>query len=734
MHAYKNPSLPISDRVEDLLSRMTLKEKTVQLFHHWKTTDTHSTLEPSMNEGVGTVYSQWVDVVALQRHCVENTRLGIPANIVQETLHGGTDGGTIFPMPIAMAATWNPELLHRAYTHIAKEARMRGINGTLSPNLDVHTDPRFGRVDESFGEDPYLTSCLGVVSVKAYQGEGEIIDQEHIAATAKHFAAYGMAENGQDGGRADLSEQTLREVYLPPFQAAVRAGLKGIMAAHNEVNGVPCHANEWLLREILRKEWGFDGMLISDAGDVNLLCAFGLARDFYDAGVQAMNAGIDQEMYVAAYLHLEEAVQNGDVAESLLDDAVRRVLTHKFQCGLFENPIPSWCAEEELDSAEGRTLAYEVAVQSMVLLKNDREFLPLDASHIQTLAVIGPNRDHPVNQMGPYTRRGAHVVTPLEGLRNRLSDDVTLLHCQGCDIMNTGEEGCKEAVDLARKADAVVLVLGDSLESCRECYGAKTGDRTELGLSGGQTRLLREVSAVNPNTVLVLINGRPQAIVDEQEWVPAVLNAWRCGEEGGHAIADLLFGAANPSGHLTMTTPRRVGQLPAVYYRKKRSFKQRMYSFETPDPLYPFGYGLSYTTFQWNHLHVFPETVCGETEILVSLEVTNTGARDGAEVVQIYAHDPLASMTRPVRQLVGFARVNLRAGETQKVEIPVQVEQFGYYDRSCRFVLDQGEIEVMAARDAGDEGLRTTIVIGEAHSKRRGVQTEGVTDALIPDG
>ncbi len=733
MYPYQNASLAIPERVSDLLSRMTLREKMVQLFHHWKSTETHATLEKYMEDGVGTVYSSWVDVEAIQKYCLEETRLGIPANVVQETLHGGCAGGTIFPMPIAMAATWNLDLMHDVYTHIAKEARMRGINGTMSPNLDVHTDPRFGRVDESYGEDPFLSSRFGEVSVRAYQGEGELIDQEHIAATAKHFAAYGQAENGQDGGKADLSEQSLREIYLPPFEAAVKAGLKSVMAAHNEINGVPCHGNAWLLRDLLREEWGFEGMVISDAGDVNQLCAFGVARDFYDAGLQALKAGIDQEMYVAGFEHLEDAVNNGDLEESILDEAVCRVLTHKMECGLFEHPLPQMRPEEELDSAHGRELAYEVAVQSMVLLKNENQFLPLEAGSLKKVALIGPNIDHEVNQRGVYTRPGAHVVTPLEGLRNRLPGEVELLHCRGCNIMDEDTEGLAEAVAMAKEADVVILVLGDSIESCRECYGSKSGDRTELTLAGGQSRLLKEVCAVNPNTLLTLINGRPQAIVEEQEQVAAALLAWRCGEEGGHALADLLLGKRNFTGRLTMTTPRHVGQLPMYYYRKQRSFKGRRYSFESHLPLYPFGYGLSYTEFRWSDLKVSPKQVQPGQQVQVSLNVENIGSRSGVEIVQIYARDPLASVTRPERQLVGFARVPLEAGEACRVQIPIDGKLFGYYDARVRFVIDEGEIHLIAARDAGDEGLQVTVNVGAVEAIREAVASEGVTEALIPD-
>jgi beta-glucosidase len=732
MHPYQDPKLPIPERVSDLLSRMTLREKVVQLFHHWKSTDTHETLNTYKADGVGTVYQQWVDVKELQRHCVENTRLGIPANVAGETLHGATGKGTIFPMPNAMAASWNPELLHRVYTHIAKEARMRGVNNCMAPVLDVHLDPRFGRIDEGFGEDPFLTSRIAEVCVRALQGEGETIDSEHIAVTAKHFVAYGHGENGQDGGAADLSEQVLREIHLRPFKAAVDAGLMGIMGAHQEVNGVPCHANEWLLRDILRDEWGFKGVLLSDAGDVNILCSFGLAKDYRDAGVQALTAGVDQEMYVAGFEHLEAAVQDGELEERLIDEAVARVLRFKFICGLFENPYPQWCDDAELDSPEGRQLAYQVAAEGMVLLKNENNFLPIDPSSVKTVAVIGPNINHLKNQHGCYTRTGAHTVTPLEGLRNRLPADVEVLSAEGCSIMDDSEDGLAEAVAIAQQADLVVLVVGDAFESCRECYGAKTGDRTQLNLSGGQSRLVREVAAANANTVLTLINGRPQAIVQEQDLVPAVVEAWRCGEEGGNALADILLGKVNPSGRITTTFPRSSGQLPMYYHRKKRGFRNRMYTFESPDPLYPFGYGLSYTRFDWSDFELFPETVNKESEVTARISITNTGDRDGSEVVQIYMRDPLASMTRPIRKLVGFQKVHLKPGETKTLEIPVPVSEFGYYDRKCRFVIDEGTIELIAARHAQDEGLRREIMIGQSS----GVDTRAALESdrvLIPD-
>lgn len=729
---YKDPTLPIAERVADLLGRMTLREKVAQLMHHWKTTDTHGTLDTYKADGVGTVYRQWVDPRALQKHCVENTRLGIPANIAGETLHGATEKGTIFPMPNAMAASWNLDLLHKVYTHIAKEARMRGVNNSMAPVLDVHLDPRFGRVDEGYGEDPFLTSRLAEVCIRGLQGEGDNIDSDHIAATAKHFVAYGHGENGQDGGAADLSEQVLREIHLAPFKAAADAGLMGIMGAHQEVNGVPCHANEWLLRDILRDEWGFEGVLLSDAGDVNILCSFGLAKDYYDAGIQALRAGVDQEMYVAGFEHLEAAVENGDLEEHLVDEAVARVLRLKFACGLFENPYPQWCDDAELDSPEGRQMAYQVAAEGMVLLKNEANFLPIDPASVKTVAVIGPNADNIANQHGCYTRVGAHTVTPLEGLRNRLPEGVEVLYAEGCSIMDESEDGLAEAIELARKADLVVLVVGDAIESCRECYGAKTGDRTQLSLSGGQSRLIREVAAANPRTVLTLINGRPQAIVEEQELLPAIVEAWRCGEEGGNALADILLGTVNPSGRITTTFPRSSGHLPMYYHRKKRGFRSRMYTFESPDPLYPFGYGLSYTIFEWSDFTVFPETVNGEQEVYARIKIANTGGMAGAEVVQIYMHDPLASMTRPVRKLVGFSKVNLSAGEECVIEIPIPVKEFGYYDRKCRFVIDEGVIELIAARHAMDDGLLREIHIGEASHFDRTAAEES-DRVLIPD-
>jgi beta-glucosidase len=716
---------------------MTLKEKVAQLFHEWKQDPeqgdvTGQYLEKFGETGFGSAYVFWAgDRNRLQREILERSRLGIPVSFVTEALHGGGNGGTIFPMPGVMTSSWNPELFQKICSHIAREARLCGANQSMSPNMDVATDPRFGRVDEGFGEDPLLSSIFAAAAVRGLQGDGPAIDQDHIAATIKHFAAYAACENGQDGGSADLSEQRLREIYLPPFKAAIDAGAKCLMPAHQEINGVPCHGNRWLLRDLLRDEWGFEGMVLSDAGDVNILCAFGLAKDYEDAGVQGMKAGVDQELYVSAYLHLESAVEKGLLDEALIDEAVERVLSFKFDCGLFEHPYAPEVDEITLDPPEGRKQAYRAAVEGAVLLKNDG-LLPLNVKSLSKVALIGPNADHVENQQGMYTRPGAHTVTLAEGLRNRLPDQVELRIAEGCHIMDEDTSLEAEALELAQWADVVLLALGDCLDSCRECYGSRPGDRTDLGLAGGQQRLLEKVTAIQSNTALILINGRPHAIPEAEAQVKAVLQAGRCGEEGGNAVADLLLGEANPSGRLVMTVPRHVGQLPIYYHRKRRGFQNRRYTFESPEPLHPFGFGLSYTSFDWSGFSVSPETLLSEDRITARMTLTNTGTRAGAEVVQLYLRDPLASISRPLRQLVAFQKVHLESGESREVVLEVRKEQFGYHNRDMTFVIDEGVNELTFARHADDTQHVAELIIGRDDQQDK--QAEQESDRmLIPD-
>lgn len=726
MKRYQDASRPIEERVEDLLARMTRAEKIAQTHHHWAMGIEGSIDEAILRDygttGIGAIYVFWAeDRNRLQRHFVEQTRLGIPASFVTEALHGGAKGGTIFPMPLMMACSWDRDLLHRVYAHIAREARMSGANQTFSPNIDVHTDPRFGRVDEGFGECPYLTSEMGVTAVRALQGARNGIDQDHVAATAKHFAAYGAGECGQDGAPADISEPLLRDQYLAPFKAVVDAGVQAIMPAHHALNGIPCHADPWLLRTVLRDEWGFTGMVVSDAGDINGLSAHGVARDSVESAALGLRAGNDMELSPMAYQHLGQALDTGLVDEATLDDAVRHVLRLKFACGLFEHPYADPVDPAKLDSSEGRDLALQIAREGIVLLKNDGPLLPLDPTALTSLAVIGPNADSVKDQLGPYTNEGAHVVTPLAGLRARVPQ-LDIRYAHGCSAMDENDDGLEEAVALARACDAVVLVLGDAHESCRECYGHITGDRPSLELSGGQQRLSEAVLAANPRTVLVLIHGRPQSICWCQEHLPAILAAWRPGEEGGHAIADVLFGTVNPSGRLAMTFPRSAGHLPAYYNRRERIFGGRAYTFDTADPLYPFGFGLSYTESEYMDITASPAALDDAESIDVRVTVRNTGERCGADVVQLYLRDPIASVVRPVRQLVGFARVELAPGEEQRVTISVPRARFGFHDRSGAFIIEPGTFELIAARHAADSGLRTTVHLEKADEVTRSVE------------
>ena len=746
---YLGSTLPVEARVEDLLSRMTLDEKLAQLGGTWvfelleQAAFSEEKAQALIGNGIGQI-TRLAGGTALgpaasaalanqiQTFLVEKTRLGIPAIVHEECCSGYmARGATCFPQIIGVASTWEPELVEQMTSVISTQMRAAGAHQGLSPVLDVTRDARWGRVEETFGEDPYLVSRMGVSYVKGLQGSDR---KRGVVATGKHFVAHGLAEGGMNCAPVHLGSRELYEVFLTPFEAAIKeAHLASIMNAYHELDGIPCGSSKELLTEILRNRLGFDGIVVSDYFAIVMLFNFHrVARDRREAARMALEAGIDVELpnNECYGQPLREAFQDGTVSESLIDQAVRRVLKMKFSLGLFENP----CVDVErvaavFDTPEQRALAREIARKSIVLLKNEAGLLPLRRD-LSAIAVIGPSADSVRNLLGDYSYP-AHVemllgeqstgqvpiVSVLEGIRRSLSPTTRLAYAKGCDVMDESKAGFLEAVEIARKADVAVLVLGEKSGLTTTCTSGEARDRADVGLPGVQEELVRAIYETGTPVVVVLMNGRPLAIPWVAEHVPAILEAWVPGEEGGAAVADVLFGEANPGGRLPITFPRAVGQIP-IYYRHKpsggRSHWYGDYVSLSSKPLFPFGHGLSYTHFEFENLRIQPQQISAEGKVEISIDIRNAGEREGDEVVQLYVHDVLSSMTRPVKELKGFKRVTLAPGEKKTVTFTLAVSQLGFYDRHMQFVVEPGTIEVLVGSSSEDIQLTGELeIVGE---------------------
>ncbi len=752
-YPYQNPSLPVEERVADLLSRMTLAEKITQLGSIWvfevleDMKFSEAKAQKLFSQGLGQVTriggASSLDPTAgaelantIQTYLVENTRLGIPAMVHEECCSGYmARNATCFPQIIGVASTWEPELVEAIAAVVKTQMRAAGAHQGLSPVIDVTRDPRWGRTEETFGEDPYLVSCMGVALVRGLQGQNW---QEGVIATAKHFVGYGMSEGGMNWAPPHLSPRELREVYLLPFEAAVKeAKLASVMNGYHELDGVPCGASKELLTNILRTEWGFNGIVVSDYFAVNQLMEYHqIATSKAEAAAMALDAGIDVELpNTDCYADpLRQAIESGALDEAILNQAVSRVLRLKFLLGLFENPyVDAQKTQTVFDTPDQRQLAYEIAQKSIVLLKNEDKLLPLDRK-LNSIAVIGPNADSVRNMIGDYTypchietlaemRDAGNVfnmpipdkiemvdnfvpiISILSGIKNKMSPETKIFYAKGCDVLGDSTEGFAEAIEVAKKADIAILVVGDKSGLTNGCTSGESCDRADLDLPGVQQELVEAIVATGTSVVVVLVNGRPLSIPWLVEHVPAILEAWLPGEEGAAAVADVLFGDYNPGGKLPMTFPRAVGQIP-VFYRHKlsggRSHWKGDYVDLSVEPLFPFGYGLSYTTFKFSHLRLNrPEVEIGG-QVSISVDLTNTGQRRGDEVVQLYTRDPQASVTRPIKELKGFKRVTLEPGQTKTVSFELSTHQFGFYNPAMDFVVEPGAIQVMIGSSSQD--------------------------------
>ena len=748
---YKDPKLSIDERVRDLLGRMTLDEKVAQMMCVWMEKPNDNTGIPQSQLPFGGKFSQELAkqkipngigqfarqrelfgpkdsaeyANATQKWLLENTRLGIPAVFHDEILHGAMSGGsTVFPTPLSLSSSWDTDLISRVFTVAARQTRIRGTQHVLGPNMDLARDPRWGRTEETYGEDPYLTSRMIVSLVKAVQGNATYdnpkIDGTHVIATGKHFAGHGQPEGGNNIAPVNVSERLLRETHFVPFESAVKeASLFSVMPAYHEIDGVPVHANRWMLDTVLRKEWGFRGTVVSDYYAMSELeKRHKVAADKADAARQALEAGLDVELPDPdVNKTLVEQVKAGKIPETLIDQAVSRILYQKFQLGLFEDPfVDPTNAAKMTDTAEDRNLAAEAARRSIILLKNDKNMLPLDRTKLKSIAVIGPNADRA--HLGGYTDPNPpRTVSILDGVKNKVGSAVKVNYAEGVRITKEGgnwfgdtstlndaasdQKLIDEAVKVAKTSDKVILVIGGNEDTNKEGWAENhLGDRDSLDLVGRQNDLVKAVLATGKPTAVFLINSGPLAVNYIAENVPAILEGFYLGEETGTAAADVLFGDYNPGGKLPVSFPRSTGQLP-IYYNHKPTAR-RGYLYSTTAPLYPFGYGLSYTTFQYSNLQITRSRIRPDEETTVTLDVTNTGKVRGDEVAQMYIRDEVSSVTRPVKELKDFARISINPGETKKITFMITPAKLSLYDREMKRVVEAGTFQVMVGGNSRD--------------------------------
>jgi beta-glucosidase len=760
---YKNPSQPVERRVADLLARMTLPEKIAQMMCIWQEKSTKlqdkngdfdfakakkhfahghgigQIARPSdagskpTDAGVGKSPRGTAELTnAIQKFFVEQSRLGIPVIFHEECLHGhAAIGATSFSQPIGLAATFNPSLVQSLYAMAAEETRVRGAHQALTPVVDVARDPRWGRVEETFGEDPYLVSQLGIAAVRGFQGDATFKDKKHVIATLKHFAAHGQPESGQNCGPVNVSLRVLRETFLPPFQEAIqKAGAISVMASYNEIDGVPSHANTWLLRDVLREEWGFTGFVVSDyyaiweLGDRPDTHGHFVAKDKAESCALAVKAGVNIEFPEPdCYLHLAELVRKRVLKESDLDALVAPMLYWKFKLGLFENPyVDPDEAERVVGANANRQLALQGARETITLLRNENHLLPLDPRKLSTVAVIGPNADREL--LGGYSGKPNYFTSVLEGIRAKVGGKLKVPYAEGCKITVGGSWNqdlvtpakveddrrlIAEAVQVAVEADVIVVCLGGNEQTSREGWSRNhLGDRATLDLVGRQEGLVSALRMTGKPIIVVLFNGSPLSITSLAQDVPAILECWYLGQECGQAVAEVLFGDFNPGGKLPITIPRSVGHVPAFYNYKPSA--RRGYLFDDVSPLYAFGFGLSYTTFSFKNLRLEKSTIRtrGATRALV--DVTNTGKRCGTEVVQMYIRDCVSSVTRPVKELKGFQKIALQPGETRTVALDIRPESLAFYDVHMRYTVEPGEFAIMVGHSSRDADLQKVIL------------------------
>lgn len=760
-YLYKNPTQPIDQRVQDLLTQMTLAEKVAQIGSAWvyelldgqrlDQTKVANRLAQGIGQitrlaGASSLGPEGCAQLAneLQRYLMEETRLGIPAMIHEECCSGYTArGATAFPQMIGIASSWQPELAAAMTSEIRKQMRAVGAHQGLSPILDIGRDPRWGRIEETFGEDPYLVARMGAAYVKGLQGE---MLNEGIVATVKHFVGYSVTEGGLNWAPAHIGERELHEIYLYPFEVAVKeTNVRSLMAGYHELDGIPVSASRWLMTELIREHWGFDGIVVSDYMSINSLYGYHqYALDKAEASQMSLEAGVDVELPTTDCYGqpMIDAVQSGRIPMTMVDEAVARHLHMKFELGLFDNPYVDVDAVIHIfDTPEQRQLASRIAQQSMVLLKNDDNLLPL-AKELGSLAIIGPNADDIRNLLGDYSY-AAHIQllvdlkgkgltdTPLpddlsdenifvpmqsvlEAIQAKVSAQTQVSYAQGCTVLGESTTGFADAAAAAAQADVAIVVVGDKSGLTQDCSTGEFRDRSTLTLPGVQEELVKAVVKTGTPTVVVFTNGRPVSSPWIAKHVPAILEAWFPGEEGAPAIADALFGEINPGGKLPLTIAHNAGQIPLFYNHKPsgaKSFLYGPYVDCTNEPLYPFGFGLSYTSFDLHDLTFSATELTGSDTLTIGVIVTNTGTVLGDEVVQLYTRTLGASVTRPVKELRGFQRLTLQPGESKRVTFQFHLHQTAYYDRAMQFVVEPGTLQVMVGNSSANLPLTGEVLI-----------------------
>ena len=720
--------------VSDLLAKMTLEEKVGQMSQRHAGVDKPSEVFGAglRNGRIGAILNL-VDVVAvneLQRIAVEESRLGIPLLVGRDVIHGFK---TVMPIPLGQAATWNPDLVREGARISALEASAAGVNWTFAPMIDIARDPRWGRIAESIGEDPYLTSRMAVAMVEGFQGEDPAAAGS-IAACVKHFAGYGAAESGRDYATTNIPENELRNVYLTPFNAAIDAGAMSLMTSFSDVNGVPATGNAFLLRQVLREEWNFDGFVVSDWNSIGQLAIHGLTADDRGSATEAVTAGVDMEMYGDTYeKNLEAIVSDGDASLAMIDSAVANILRAKLRLGLFDKPYTDASEYPAFGSDAALAAAREAAVQSVVMLKNDAKVLPLSADSLGSIAIIGPLADAPYEQLGTWVFDGdaGLSVTPRQAIESLVGDDIEIRYVEAMDTSRSRDvRPFDKAVEAARASDVVLLFLGEEAILSGEAHS-----RADIDLPGAQADLVQRIRAAGKPVVAVIQAGRPLTLTNILDEVDAILYAWHPGTMGGPAIADLLFGVRSPSGKLPATFPKMVGQIP-IYYNQKNTGKPPkddeivhiddiderapqtslgMSAFHLDAgfrPLYPFGYGLSYGDFRYDDIRTSgPEVAMGEA-LRVSVELSNHGDSAAEEVVQLYVRDLVGSVTRPVKELKGFKRIRVEPGETVRVEFELHTDSLAFYGRRNELTVEPGEFHVWIG-GSSDANLRTQFRIVE---------------------
>jgi beta-glucosidase len=714
---------PMDEFIDSLIEKMTLEEKLGQLAQYagggskgFNTSIDEEKRDMIRKGRVGSfLHVQGADFLGkLQKIAVEESRLGIPLIFGLDVVHGFK---TIFPVPLACACSFEPEAVEKSARIAAIEAAASGIHWTFAPMVDIALDPRWGRIVEGAGEDPYLGAIMAKAQVSGYQGD-DLSFANTLLACPKHFVAYGAAQGGRDYNSAEVSLRTLHEVYLPPFLAAVNAEAGSLMNGFHDINGEPMSANQALLTNLLREKWGFDGFVVSDWNSIGELINHGVAKDRVDAGKMALSAGIDMDMTSGIFGEdILEAVKKGKIDEELVNKAVRRILEAKYKLGLFDDPF-KYCNVEvekkEILKEEHIEAAKEMACKSIVLLKNKNDVLPLKKD-VKKIAVIGPLADDARSPLGPWKAFGEEkdVVTVLRGIKNAVTEETEVLYSKGCEVDGGDESGFEEAILLSAGVDVVVLVLGESADMSGEARS-----RSKIELPGVQEKLAKSIVETGADVVVVLMNGRPLAIPWLTENVPAILETWFLGIQSGNAIADVLFGVYNPGGKLAVTVPRSEGQIPCFYYHKNTGrppFDENPYSskyFDIPiTPLYPFGHGLSYTDFKYSNLKIKNKKVKAGDSLEIDFALKNTGKMFGSEVVQLYVKDVVASVSPPVKKLVGFERIYLESGKEAKINMKIPVNLLAFYNKEMREIVEPGEFKLMLGSSSEDIRLNGSFII-----------------------